>query len=92
MHVPIRIIVLVIICFFLREGNYMIDNITSTLHAISSHLHSTHLEIFFIKCFQLNSRLMRRSELLTPNGLCIKLFPHLGTRASQIMVERRGKG
>jgi hypothetical protein len=38
------------------------------------------------------SRLMRRLELLMLNGLFIKQFLHLGTRASQIMEEHHGKG
>jgi hypothetical protein len=40
----------------------------------------------------LNSRLMRKLELLMLNGLFIKQFLHLGTRANQIMEEHHGKG
>jgi hypothetical protein len=35
---------------------------------------------------------MRKLELLMLNGLFIKQFLHLGTRANQIMEEHHGKG
>jgi len=64
-------------------NNYMITNLKSFPYYICYFKPFTfYWAGTLLLYFQLNSRPMRRLELLMLNGLFIKVFPHLGTRYS----------